>query len=104
MLRPPETATSNVRPASRAGERVLALELLLASWKGGDNAGLVQPFLPGVPVAQKNGWLSDARLTASIVYARSGPKIVVVLAYRPKLPYREAQSLGKKALASARIP
>ena len=82
----------------------LALELLLDGWTGGDSAGLVKPFVGGAPVAQKNGWISDARLTASIVYARSGPKIVVVLVYRPKLPYREAQSLGKKALASARIP
>jgi beta-lactamase class A len=88
---------------SRARAR-LALELLLAGWAGGDNAGLVRPFVDGAPVAQKNGWISDARLTASIVYARSGPKIVVVLAYRPNLPYREAQSLGKRVLTSARIP
>jgi beta-lactamase class A len=88
---------------SRARAR-LALELLMAGWAGGDNAGLVKPFVKGAPVAQKNGWISDARLTAAIVYAKSGPKIVVVLAYRPKLPYAEAQSLGKKALASARIP
>src|SRR5215210_162781 len=88
---------------SRARAR-LALELLLAGWAGGDNAGLVRPFVDGAPVAQKNGWISDARLTASIIYARSGPKIVVILVYRPKLPYREAQSLGKSVLTSARIP
>ena len=82
----------------------LGLDLLLASWKAGDNAGLVAPFVGGAPVAQKNGWISDARLTAAVVYARSGPKIVVVLVYRPKLPYREAQSLGKRVLAFARIP
>ena len=87
---------------SRARARV-ALELLMAGWAGGDNAGLVKPFVKGAPVAQKNGWLSDARLTAAIVYAQSGPKIVVILAYRPQLPYAEAQSLGKKVLASARI-
>jgi beta-lactamase class A len=86
------------------GRARLALELLLAGWAGGDNACLVRPFVHGAPVAQKNGWISDARLTASIVYARSGPKIVVVLAYRPNLPYREAQSLGKRVLTSARIP
>jgi beta-lactamase class A len=86
------------------GRARLALELLLAGWTAGDSAGLVKPFVRGTPVAQKNGWISDARLTASIVYARSGPKIVVVLAYRPNLPYEEAQSLGRKALASARIP
>ena len=86
------------------GRARLALELLLAGWTGGDNAGLVKPFVGSTPVAQKNGWISDTRLTASIVYARSGPKIVVVLAYRPNLPYREAQSLGRKALTSARLP
>ena len=86
------------------GRARLALQLLLAGWTGGDNAGLVKPFVGGAPVAQKNGWISDARLTAAIVYARSGPKIVVVLAYRPNLPYREAQSLGKKVLTLARIP
>jgi beta-lactamase class A len=86
------------------GRARIALELLLAGWGGGDNAGLVRPFVDGAPVAQKNGWISDARLTASIVYARSGPKIVVVLAYRPNLPYQEAQSLGKRVLTSARIP
>jgi beta-lactamase class A len=86
------------------GRARLALELLLAGWTAGDSAGLVKPFVGGAPVAQKNGWISDARLTASIVYTRVGPKIVVVLAYRPNLSYQEAQSLGKKALASARIP
>jgi beta-lactamase class A len=86
------------------GRARLALELLLASWTAGDNAGLVKPFVGTTPVAQKNGWISDARLTAAIVYAKSGPKIVVVLAYRPNLPYREAQSLGKRVLAFARIP
>jgi beta-lactamase class A len=86
------------------GRARLGLELLLAGWTAGDSAGLVQPFARGAPVAQKNGWISDARLTASIVYARSGPKIVVVLAYRPSLPYREAQSLGKNVLTFARIP
>jgi beta-lactamase class A len=88
---------------SRARAR-LALELLLAGWTGGDNAGLVKPFVAGTPVAQKNGWISDTRLTASIVYARGGPKIVVVLAYRPNLPYREAQSLGRMALRSVGLP
>jgi hypothetical protein len=82
----------------------LAIELLLSSWKSGDNAGLVQPFVGRVPVAQKNGWITEARLTAAIVYAKSGPKIVVVLVYRPDLPYREAQSLGKRVLDFARIP
>jgi beta-lactamase class A len=88
---------------SRARAR-LALELLLSGWGGGDNAGLVRPFLGGAPVAQKNGWLTDTRLTAAIVYAKAGPKIVVVLVHRPRLPYREAQSLGRNVLTFARLP
>jgi beta-lactamase class A len=79
----------------------LALELLLAGWSRGDSAGLVKPFARGAPVAQKNGWISDARLTAAIVYSRSGPKIVVVLAFRPGLPYQEARSLGAAAVKAA---
>ena len=88
---------------SRGGAR-LGLELLLATYPGGDNAGLVRPFVPGVPVAQKNGWISDTRLTAAIVYPKSGPKIVVVLAHRPNLPYQEARALGRRVLTLARIP
>jgi beta-lactamase family protein len=88
---------------SRARAR-LALELLLDAYPRGDNAGLVRPFLPGVPIAQKNGWISDTRVTAAIVYASTGPKIVVILVHRPSLPYREAQSLGKRVLTLARIP
>jgi hypothetical protein len=53
------------------------------------------------PVAQKNGWINEARLTAAIVYAQSGPKIVVVLVYRPNLPYREAQSLASRVVSFA---
>ena len=50
-----------------------------------NNVGLVRPFVsPGTPVAQKNGWLHDARHTAAIVYLPNGPKIVVVLTYAPE--------------------
>jgi beta-lactamase class A len=83
------------------GRAHLALQLLLAGWSRGDSAGLVKPFVRGAPVAQKNGWISDARLTAAIVYAKSGPKIVVVLAFRPGLPYQEARSLGAAAVKAA---
>jgi Beta-lactamase enzyme family len=72
------------------------LRLLLASQPRGDNIGLVRPFVPaGTPVAQKNGWIHDARLTAAIVYARSGPRIVVVLAYAPNLSAARARGLGR---------
>jgi beta-lactamase class A len=80
-----------------------ALRLLLSSEPRGNNVGLLRPFLPGnVPVAQKNGWLHDARLTAAIVYFPNGPKIVVVLAYAPGLPVARAQALGRAVLAALR--
>ena len=72
----------------------LALALLVDSSSAHDNAGLLRPFLRGIPVAQKNGWISDTRATAGIVYLRGRPTIVVVLAYRPDLPRRDALRLG----------
>jgi hypothetical protein len=78
------------------------LALLRAAWPQGDNAGLLRPWLPGVAVAQKNGWLSDTRSTAGIVYFPEGPKIVVVLAWREGLTQREAQRLGQRVLALVR--
>ena len=36
-------------------------------------------------MAQKNGWITDVRDTAAIVYGPHGPRIVVVLTYRPGL-------------------
>lgn len=75
-----------------------ALALLRASWPQGDNRGLLRRWLPGVPVAQKNGWLSDTRLTAAIVYFATGPKIVVVLAYEPGLKRPKAERLGNRVV------
>jgi hypothetical protein len=54
---------------------------------------------PPLAVAQKNGWLSDVRHTAAIVYTETGPKIIVVLSYRPALSLREAQGLGRRVVA-----
>jgi beta-lactamase class A len=80
-----------------------ALRLLLSSEPRGNNVGLLRPFLPShTPVAQKNGWLYDARLTAAIVYFPNGPKIVVVLAYAPGLPVTRAQALGRDVLRALR--
>lgn len=77
-----------------------ALRLLLSSDPRGNNAGLVRPFVPsGTPVAQKNGWLHDARHTAAVVYFRSGPKIVVLLTYAPNLRPATARELGRRVLA-----
>ena len=80
----------------------LALGLLASAHPRGNNAGLLRPFLPRRPIAQKSGWLSDARLTAAIVYGRRGPKIVVVLTYRPELSPRDALALGRRVVRVVR--
>ena len=80
-----------------------ALSLLLASKPTGNNVGLLVPWLRrGTPIAQKNGWLHDARHTAAVVYFRSGPKIVVVLTYAPGLKLATARDLGRRVLAALR--
>jgi Beta-lactamase enzyme family len=75
-----------------------ALELLRGSLPFGDNQGLLRPWLRGVAVAQKNGWLDDARLTAAIVYRERGPLIVVVATFREGLHAYEARALGRDVL------
>jgi hypothetical protein len=67
----------------------------------GDNAGLLRPWLGGATVAQKNGWLSDTRTTAAIVYKSNRATIVVVEAFRPGITYVEAKKLGRDVLAAA---
>lgn len=78
-----------------------ALSLLLASEARGNNVGLLRPWLPHTPIAQKNGWLHDARHTAAIVYFRDGPKIIVVLTYAPNLSLARAQNLGLRVVVAA---
>ena len=80
----------------------LGLALLLSAHPRGNNAGLLRPFLRRTPVAQKVGWLSDARLTAAIVYGRRGPKIVVVLTYRPNLAVDDSLALGRRVVHAVR--
>jgi beta-lactamase class A len=80
-------------------EARLALALLLDASREGANAGLLRPFLPRrTPVAQKNGWISDTRITAAIVYAPARPRIVVVAVYRPRLAQWQARALGQKVV------
>jgi beta-lactamase class A len=75
----------------------LAIGLLASGWARGDHAGLVQPFTRA-PVAHKEGWISDTRATAAIVYG-STPKIVVVLVYRPNVTLAEARTLSRRVVA-----
>ena len=79
---------------SRA-EAALALGLLLSSERSGDNVGLLNPFLPKLPIAQKHGWISSARHTTAIVYGPRGPVAVTILTYRQDLPLSDAKRLGQ---------
>lgn len=78
----------------KRGRAQQAIALLVHSAPG----GLVQPFA-GVPTAHKEGWISDTRASAAIVYGRS-PKVVVVLAYRPGIGDAEGRALGRRVVAA----
>jgi hypothetical protein len=83
--------------ASRAQARH-ALALLLASTPVGNNIGLLRPWLPQTTMAQKNAWISDLRTTAAVVYAPTGPVIVVVEVSRPGLTSVEARTIGRQVV------
>src|SRR5205814_3541398 len=88
-----------VRTELTEREARVGLAWLLASEPRGDNLGLFRPWLPRVAMAQKNGWIHAARHTAAVIYARAGPKIVVLLTYRdPRLPRPVAAALGRRVL------
>ena len=72
-----------------------AIALLVHSTTG----GMIQPFA-GAPTAHKEGWISDTRASAAIVYGRT-PRIVVALAYRPGITAAEGQALGRRVAAVA---
>ena len=67
------------------------IRILLSAQRVSENRGLLRPWLGGTPVAEKNGWISDTRLTAAIVYGARGPVVVVVETYRAA-GVREAQA------------
>jgi beta-lactamase class A len=75
---------------SRAHAR-RAVALLVHSSPG----GLIEPYTER-PVAHKEGWISDLRASAAVVYGPQ-PRILVVLAYRPGITDREARELGRRA-------
>jgi hypothetical protein len=82
-------------------QAVLALRVLASAQPVADNVGLLRPWLERGPVVEKNGWLSDTRTTASIVYRGGRATIVVVEIYRPGVTYAEAKRLGRRVLAAA---
>ena len=73
-----------------------AIRLLLSADPRGENIGLIRPYLLGTPIAQKNGWISDTRDTAALVYFRNGPWIAVVVTYKPNMKPSTAQALGRR--------
>ena len=84
-------------------EARVALGLLLSSDPAGDNVGLLRrPIGAGIPMAQKHGWTTSIRHTAAIVYGARGPRIVVVLTYRPDLDPRAAHALARRLVALLR--
>ena len=84
-------------------QAIVALRVLASAQPVGDNAGLLRPWLAGSTVAEKNGWLSDMRTTATIVYSGGRATIVVVELYRPGVSYLEAKRLGRDVLTAARL-
>jgi hypothetical protein len=82
-------------------QAIVALRVLASAQPVGDNAGLLRPWLAGAIVAEKNGWLSDTRTTATIVYDGDRATIVVVELYRPGVTYGEAKQLGRRVLQAA---
>jgi beta-lactamase class A len=97
-------ALGNRRALARCGfdrDRArYALGLLLRSEPVGNNLGLLRPALGPVSIAEKNGWTSEVRHTAAIVYAPRGPVIVVVLTYRPGISRAEAIALGRRVVST----
>jgi len=82
-------------------QAVVALRVLASAQPVADNAGLLRPWLSGATVAEKNGWLSDTRTTATIVYVGGRATIVVVELYRPGVTHAEAKRLGRDVLEAA---
>ena len=78
--------------------------LLLSSQQTGENRSLLAAGAPaGTPIAQKNGWLGSARLSAAIAYAGTGPVIVTIAQYSGGgVSLASAQRLGSDVMSAAR--
>jgi hypothetical protein len=64
----------------------------------GEHAGLIRPYVRG-RVARKEGWLSDMRGTAALIYGAT-PRVLVVLAYRPGITLAESRGVARRAVAA----
>jgi hypothetical protein len=82
-------------------QAIAALRVLASAQPVRDNAGLLRPWLRGATVAEKNGWLTDTRITAAIVYRGGRATVVVVELYRPGVGHAEAKRLGRAVLRAA---
>jgi Beta-lactamase enzyme family len=85
----------------RRSQAVAGLRLLASSQPVADNRGLLRRWIPAARFVEKNGWLSDTRTTAAIVYRGPHATIVVVELYRPGVSLTEAQRLGRDVLRAA---
>ena len=81
-------------------EARVGLALLLASARTGDNAGILRP---GGPAAQKHGWTTNVRHSAAVVYDPLGPKLVVLLTFRPdEVRPADSVALGGRLMRAVR--
>jgi beta-lactamase class A len=81
-------------------QAIAGLRVLASAQPVRDNRGLVRPAVPGATVAEKNGWLSDTRTTAAIVYRGERATVIVVEVYRPGITYAQAVRLGRDVVAA----
>jgi beta-lactamase class A len=93
------TAGGSRAAAGRTGltrhEARVALGLLLASERAGDNAGILN-LAHSLPAAQKHGWTSSTRHSAALVYSPRGPVVVVALTYRPGVDPSSSRRFGAR--------
>ncbi len=90
------------RTGLSAADGRLLIGLLLRSQKQGDNRGLFTSSVPaGVPIAQKNGWISSARHTAAVLFTPRGPVVCVVVTYTEGVDRADAERLGRKVVRLA---
>jgi len=94
-------ARADVGLSAKQARQILGL--LLASQQVGDNQSLVAGGVPlGTPIAQKNGWVGSARLSASLAYLETGPIIVTVAEYSSGgVSLSTAQRLGADVMRAS---